>query len=142
MCYAGWITRSLLISASVSNISPGDKLVINFQASQAQDCWVQVAVRIRNFPARASCSRGRPGANSDRNMDMRSFWKFLLLIFLFIGFVISCTEPPNSRMAELQRYYALKGEGIMPTIKKVALTTRVTTQADERLPVLSTTNAR
>ncbi len=24
---------------------------------------------------------------------MKSSWKFLLLIFLFVGFVISCSEP-------------------------------------------------
>jgi hypothetical protein len=69
---------------------------------------------------------------------MKCSWKFLLLVFLFVGFVISCSEPPNARMAELQRYYALKGEGMTPTIKKVEQ--RNTTQGGTT-PHLSTTNA-
>ena len=77
-------------------------------------------------------------------MDMKCSCKFLLLIFVPVGVVVSCTEPPNPRMAELQRYYALKGDGINPPIKRVALKTtgQAGTMPDQKTaPVLSTTNA-
>ncbi len=69
---------------------------------------------------------------------MKCSWKLVLLVFLLVGFIISCSEPPNPRMAELQRYYALKGERMTPTIKKVEQ--RNTTQGGTT-PHLSTTNA-
>ena len=75
---------------------------------------------------------------------MKCSCKFLLLIFVPVGVVVSCTEPPNPRMAELQRYYALKGDGINPPIKRVALKTtgQAGTIPDQKTaPVLSTTNA-
>jgi hypothetical protein len=63
---------------------------------------------------------------------------------MLVGLVISCSEPPNPRMAELQRYYALKGDGINPPIKRVALKTtgQAGTMPDRSTaPVLGTTNA-
>ena len=90
------------------------------------------AIRIATSSRRGSCSRRRSGANSNRNADMKCSWKFLLLVFLLVGFVISCSEPPNPRMAELQRYYALKGERMTPTIKKVEQ--RNTTQGRNYAP--------
>ena len=75
---------------------------------------------------------------------MKCSCKFLLLIFVLVGVVISCSEPPNPRMAEFQRYYALKGDGINPPIKRVALKTtgQAGTMPDQKTaPVLSTTNA-
>ena len=75
---------------------------------------------------------------------MKCSCKFLLLIFVPVGVVVSCTGPPDPRMAELQRYYALKGDGINPPIKRVALKTtgRAGTMPDQKTaPVLSTTNA-
>ena len=75
---------------------------------------------------------------------MKCSCKFLLLIFVPVGVVVSCTEPLNPRMAELQRYYALKGDGINPPIKRVALKTtgQAGTMPDQKTaPVLSTTNA-
>jgi hypothetical protein len=81
--------------------------------------------------------------NSTENTDMKRSCKFLLLIFAVVGLAISCSEPPNPRMAELQRYYALKGDGINPPVKSVALKTtgQAGTMADSRTaPVLSTTN--
>ena len=74
---------------------------------------------------------------------MKSSWKFLLLVFLFVGWVISCSQPPNAKMAELQRYYAFKGEGVNPPVKRVALKTtgRAGTMPDRSTaPVLGTTN--
>jgi hypothetical protein len=73
---------------------------------------------------------------------MKRYCKLLSLIFVLVGLVISCSEPPNPRMAELQRYYALKGDGINPPIKRVALKTtgRAGTVPDQNTaPVLSTT---
>jgi hypothetical protein len=81
--------------------------------------------------------------NSNENTDMKRSCKFLLLIFVVVGLVISCSEPPNPRMAELQRYYALKGDGINPPVRSVALktTAQAGTMADSATaPVLSTTN--
>ena len=75
---------------------------------------------------------------------MKCSCKFLLLIFVPVGVVVSCTEPPNPQMAELQRYYALKGDGINPPIKRVALKTtgQAGAMPDQKTaPVLSTTNA-
>ena len=75
---------------------------------------------------------------------MKCSCKFLLLIFVPVGVVVSCTEPPDPRMAELQHYYALKGDGINPPIKRVALKTtgQAGTMPDQKTaPVLSTTNA-
>jgi hypothetical protein len=75
---------------------------------------------------------------------MKCSCKFLLSIFVPVGVVVSCTEPPNPQMAELQRYYALKGDGINPPIKRVALKTtgKAGTIPDQKTaPVLSTTNA-
>ena len=80
--------------------------------------------------------------DSTGNTDMKRSCKLLLLIFLLVGLVISCSEPPNPRMAELQSYYALKGDGINPPIKRVALKTtgRAGTVPDRSTaPVLSTT---
>ena len=40
--------------------------------------------------------------------------------FLFLaGFLICSCSEPDPRMAELQRYYAQRGEGINPPVKKV-----------------------
>jgi hypothetical protein len=75
---------------------------------------------------------------------MKCSCKFLLLIPLFVGFEISCSQPPNSQIAELQRYYALKGDGINPPVKRVALKTsgQAGTVPDQSTaPVLSSTNA-
>ncbi len=72
------------------------------------------------------------------NTDMKFSWKFLSLIFLFVGFVLSCSEP-DPKMAELQRYYAQKGEGMIPTIEKVEQ--RNTNPQRGTTPHLSTTNA-
>jgi hypothetical protein len=74
---------------------------------------------------------------------MKRSCKFLLLIFALVGLVISCSEPFNPQMAELQRYYALKGDGINPPVKSVALKTtgQAGTIPDRKTaPVLSTTN--
>jgi hypothetical protein len=96
---------------------------------------------------RRSCSPRRSGARfdpKDRYDDMKCSCKFLLLIFVLVGLVTSCSEPPNPRMAELQRYYALKGDGINPPVKSVALKTtgQAGTIPDSKTaPVLSTTNA-
>ena len=82
--------------------------------------------------------------DSTGNTDMKRSCKLLLLIFVLVGLVISCSEPPNPRMAELQSYYALKGDGINPPIKRVALKTtgRAGTVPDRSTaPVLSTTNS-
>ena len=76
--------------------------------------------------------------------DMKSFCQFLSLVFVLVGLLISCSEPPDARMAELQRYYALKGDGINPPVKRVALKTtgRAGTIPDQKTaPVLGTTNA-
>jgi hypothetical protein len=82
--------------------------------------------------------------NSTENTDMKRSCKFLLLIFALVGLVISCSETFNPRMAEFQRYYALKGDGINPPVKSVALKTtgQAGTIPDQKTaPVLSTTNA-
>jgi hypothetical protein len=81
--------------------------------------------------------------DSTENTDMKRSCKFLLLIFALVGLVISCSEPFNPRMAEFQRYYALKGDGINPPVKSVALKTtgQAGTMPDRNTaPVLSTTN--
>ena len=75
---------------------------------------------------------------------MKCSCKFLLLILLLVGFELSCSQPPNSRVAGLQRYYALKGDGINPPVKRVALKTSGhagTVPDRSTAPVLSSTNA-
>lgn len=69
------------------------------------------------------------------------------------GFLLfACSQPPDPQMAELQRYYAQKGEGIAPAVKKVELakpgqakipylsTTNVPALSTTNVPALSTTN--
>jgi hypothetical protein len=63
--------------------------------------------------------------------------KYTRGFLLLAGFLISaCSEPPDPQMAKLQRYYAQKGEGISPAVKKPENPN--TRQA--RMPYLSTTN--
>ena len=59
--------------------------------------------------------------------------EFLLLAGLFI---FACSQPPNPQMAELQRYYALKGEGIHPAVKRPDKSGA----RQGAMPYLSTTN--
>ena len=80
--------------------------------------------------------------------------KYTREFLLFTGFLISaCSEPPDLQMAELQRYYAQKGEGISPAVKKpekpntrqgtipYLSTTNVPAPLSTTPPPLSTTNA-
>ena len=104
---------------------------------------VIVLPRIRRPPAPVLAVAAAVEQNSAESTDMKRSCKFLLLIFALVGLVISCSEPFNPRIAELQRYYALKGDGINPPVKSVALKT--TGQAGsvpdhKTAPVLSTTN--
>jgi hypothetical protein len=58
----------------------------------------------------------------------------LLLVGLFLS---ACSQPEDLQTAQLQRYYAKKGEEMTPTIRKVE-------QSNPRkgsTPHLSTTNA-
>lgn len=58
---------------------------------------------------------------------------FILLAGLFI---FACSPQPNPQMAQLQRYYALKGEGIHPAVKRPDRSG----PRQGAMPYLSTTN--
>ena len=59
----------------------------------------------------------------------------ILLAGLLIFF--ACSSQPDPQMAELQRYYAQKGEGISPAVKKIQ---KKSSTRQGTMPYLSTTN--